>query len=75
MKRFFMRVGLIFGYILGVYLIGRAIVEPFIMDYGNPASYKDSWGGPSLIGVLAVHIVPGIISAVLIVRHQKNRKK
>ncbi|HJP96550.1 MAG TPA: hypothetical protein VJ843_04220 [Candidatus Saccharimonadales bacterium] len=75
MKNFFARIGLIFGYILGVYLIGRALVEPFIMDYGNPASYKDSWGGPTLVGVLAVHMLPGVIALVLIIWHQKSRRK
>jgi len=75
MKKFFTRLGLIFGYVLGIYLIIRAIVELVITDYGNSASYKNDWGGPTLIGVLAVHVVPGIIAFYLIIQHQKNRKK
>src|SRR6187402_300307 len=31
-----------------------AIVEFVTIDYGDPSSYEDDWGGPTLIGVLAV---------------------
>ena len=55
-----------FGLVLGVYLIGRAIVEVFIIDYGSPASYRNDWGGPSLAGVLAIHCGFGVLSAALI---------
>ena len=65
---------LIFGYIFGVYLILRAAVEPFIIDYDNPESYKELWGGPSLAGVLAVHMLPGLVSLALIVWHQHKRR-
>jgi hypothetical protein len=65
-------IGLFLGYILGVYLIGRAFVEPFIMDYHHPESYRQLWGGPSLAGVMAVHILPGAISAVLIYRRLRR---
>lgn len=75
MKKFFANIGIVLGYILGVYLIIRAIVELFIIDYGDAASYKNDWGGPSLVGVLAVHVIPGIISLALIVRYQRNRRK
>ena len=54
--------------ILGLYLFGRAIVELFIIHYGDPSSYRNDWGGPSLAGVLAVHCGFGLISAVLIAR-------
>lgn len=57
-----------FGVLLGLYLIGRAAAEPFVIDMTDPASYRHDWGGPSLIGVLAVHCGPGIISALLIGR-------
>jgi hypothetical protein len=26
-----------------------------VIDMGDPATYRHDWGGPSLIGVLAVH--------------------
>jgi hypothetical protein len=50
--------------LLGTYLVIRAIVEPFVIDPGNPATYRDNWGGPSYIGVLAVHCLPGILVLV-----------
>jgi hypothetical protein len=55
-----------FGWVLGVYLIGRAIAEILLVRYGDPASYRDDWGGPSLAGVLAVHCGFGVVSLVLI---------
>lgn len=48
------------GGLLAAYLVVRGIVEFFIVDYANPASYRESWGGPSLAGVLAVHSGPGL---------------
>ncbi len=57
-----------FGLVLGVYLIGRAIAEFFVIDFADPASYRADWGGPSLAGVLAVHCGFGLVALVLIVR-------
>jgi hypothetical protein len=51
------------GVIVGIYLIGRAIVEPFVINAGDPSSYQNDWGGPSLAGVVAVHCGPGVIVA------------
>jgi hypothetical protein len=50
-------------WVLGIYLILRAIVELFVIDYGDPASYAADWGGPSLFGVLLVHCGPGLLFA------------
>lgn len=61
MKRFAMVCGTVFG----VFLIVRGIAEPFVIDMSDPATYRNDWGGPGLIGVLAVHCGPGLISAVL----------
>jgi len=55
-----------FGLVLGVYLIGRAIAEFFLIDFSDPASYRADWGGPSLAGVLAVHCGFGLVSLMLI---------
>lgn len=30
--------------------------------------HEEDWGGPSLIGVLAFHMLPGLIRAVLLTR-------
>jgi hypothetical protein len=57
-----------FGVVLGLYLIGRAIAEPFLIDVTDAASYRNDWGGPSLPGVLAVHCGPGLVAAALMVR-------
>ena len=43
----------------GLYLVVRAMAEPFTIDMTDPATYQDDWGGPSLLGVLAIHCGPG----------------
>lgn len=48
---------------VGVFLIVRAIAEPLTIDMSDPATYSDDWGGPSLAGVLALHMLPGVIAA------------
>jgi hypothetical protein len=60
------RAALVVGLILGVYLIGRAVAEPFVIDFADPGTYRDDWGGPTLAGVLAVHSGPGVIAAAVI---------
>jgi hypothetical protein len=54
------------AFAIGLYLIVRAIAEPFMIDMSNPATYRNDWGGPSLFGVLLVHCGPGVIAAVAI---------
>lgn len=49
------------GVVVAAYLVVRAIVEPFVIDFGDPDSYRSDWGGPSLIGVLLVHSGPGAL--------------
>jgi hypothetical protein len=62
-----------FALVVGGYLIGRAIVEPFLIDMTDPAAYHLDWGGPHLAGVLAVHCGPGVVAAVLIARCRSAR--
>ncbi|MET7396891.1 hypothetical protein ABZS66_25750 [Dactylosporangium sp. NPDC005572] len=57
---------IVIGTVFGLYLIVRAIAEPFVIDFDDPATYSKDWGGPSLAGVLLVHCGPGVLSAVLI---------
>ena len=52
---------LVIGAVLAVYLVGRGIAELILIHYGDPASYANDWGGPSLAGVLAVHSGPGLV--------------
>jgi hypothetical protein len=51
---------------LGLFFIVRAVAEPFVIDLSDPATYRNDWGGPSLLGVLLVHCGPGAIAAVVI---------
>jgi hypothetical protein len=60
------KLALAIGLFLGFYLIVRAIIEPFVIDVHDPSTYHLDWGGPHLLGVLAVHCGPGLVSAVLI---------
>jgi hypothetical protein len=55
------RIALVAATVLGLYLTGRAVKEFFVIHWGNPESYRNDWGGPSLAGVLAVHCLPGLI--------------
>jgi hypothetical protein len=61
------RVAVGLGVVLGLYFIIVAIAEPFRIDMSDPATYSDDWGGPSLAGVLAVHMGPGVIAATVLI--------
>jgi hypothetical protein len=63
-----------FAVLLGLYLVARAVAEPFVIDMTDPATYQRDWGGPSLIGVLLVHCGPGVISAILLVLWLRRRR-
>lgn len=67
MRPFLTRTGTGLAVLLGVYLIGRAAVEPFVIDLSDPTTYAAAWGGPSAAGVLAVHMLPGAVSLVLLI--------
>ncbi|SDE36510.1 hypothetical protein [Glycomyces harbinensis] len=61
------RVLWLLAFVVGGYFIVRALIEPFVIDFSDPSSYEADWGGPSLFGVLLVHIGPGVIAAALLV--------
>ena len=68
------RTALLAGAVLAVYLVGRGIVELFVINYHDPSSYRKDWGGPSLAGVLAVHTGPALlIIGALLVRMLRHR--
>jgi hypothetical protein len=69
------RAAKIAGLALGLFLVARAVAEPFVIDMTDPATYRNDWGGPSLVGVLAVHCVPGLIAGVVIVRQLARRSR
>jgi hypothetical protein len=60
-------VAIALGLLLGVFFIVRAVVELLTIDYSDPASYANDWGGPSLVGVLLVHCGLGFVSAITFV--------
>ena len=71
----FVRVLLVvLGHVLGAFLILRALVELVVVDFGDQSSYEQDWGGPSLVGVLAVHCLPGVIAGILIARYWMRRR-
>ena len=59
--------------LLAVFLILRAIVELFVIDFSDPSSYAGDWGGPSLVGVLIVHCLPGVLAAIALVVWWRRR--
>ena len=61
--------------ILAVFLIVRAVVELFMIDLSDPSSYATDWGGPSLVGVLLVHCLPGILAAIALVVWWRRRHR
>jgi hypothetical protein len=71
-------IGLTVAGFVAVYLVGRGIAEFWVVDYASRASYQDSWGGPSLAGVFAVHTGPGLIivimTAVWLYRRVRRRR-
>ncbi|WP_229075008.1 hypothetical protein [Actinoplanes sp. DH11] len=72
------RAGIVLAWILGAYLIVRAVAEPFVIDTTDPATYAHDWGGPGLAGVLAVHMGPGLVAAVLmlvVVRRRRSARR
>jgi hypothetical protein len=60
------RVFIALGVIVGIFFIVRAVVELLTINYSDPSSYADDWGGPGLAGVLFVHCVLGLIAAIWI---------
>ena len=67
------------GLALGLFLIVRAVAEPFVIDFSDPATYRNDWGGPSLFGVLLVHCGPGVVAAAAIatalIRRRSSRRR
>lgn len=48
------------GVTLSVYFVARGIAEFWVVNYNDPSTYQHDWGGPSLLGVFAVHTGPGL---------------
>lgn len=71
--------GLAIAGLLALYLVGRGIAEFFTINYSDPASYRNDWGGPSLAGVFAVHSGPAVAivagSAIYLRRHRRTTRR
>ena len=50
----------VLGSALAVYAVARGVAEFWLVNFDNPASYQNDWGGPSLFGVFLVHSGPGL---------------
>lgn len=48
-------------WVVTVYFVARAVVELVTVDPGDPSSYRTDWGGPHYLGVVAVHVLPGLV--------------
>jgi hypothetical protein len=62
--------------VIALYAVVRGLAELFLIDYGDPSSYREDWGGPSLLGVLAVHAGPGLavlVSAFVWLRRHRRQ--
>lgn len=59
--------------VVGIYLVGRALVEVVTVDPTDPAGYRHDWGGPSYVGVLLVHAGPGAVVVALAARRLRRR--
>jgi hypothetical protein len=59
------RIGAALLWIAGAYCVVRALVEPFVLNFSDPSTYRYDWGGPSLVGVLFVHCGLGVLAATL----------
>jgi hypothetical protein len=74
-KRVFVRMGIGLLVMACVFLVLRAIVEVFTVHPTNPGSYRHDWGGPTLIGVYGVHLLPGIAAGFLLVAMWRRRER
>jgi hypothetical protein len=58
----------------GIFLAGRALVEPFSVDPFRSQTYRRDWGGPHYLGVIAVHSGPGLIIVISwVLRRRRSR--
>ena len=63
------------GAVFAAYLVVRWIVELVTIHYGDPASYVQDWGGPTLAGVLAVHSGPAAAIAAAVAWRWRRRRR
>lgn len=69
------RLGVALLVLVCAFFIVRAVAELFIVDFSDPGSYRNDWGGPTLLGVLAVHMLPGVAAAAVLWRVFRDRDR
>lgn len=74
-RRGFDWIGLALVVMLALYLIGRAVVEVVTVNPHRPETYRQNWGGPSYLGVLAIHAGPGLVVATLAILYGRHRRR
>jgi len=64
------------GSVFALFLVGRGVAEFFVVRFSDPASYRHDWGGPTLVGVFAVHSGPAlvIVAATAVVLWRRWRR-
>ncbi|MFD1812047.1 hypothetical protein [Rhodococcus gannanensis] len=67
--------GYTLGGLVGAYAVARGVAEIVTIDVGDPESYRDDWGGPSLAGVLLVHCGPAVIAVIVAWRVVRRRRE
>jgi len=73
MRRALRSVGLALGVLVAVFFIVRAVVEIVMVAPSQPETYREDWGGPTYLGVLLVHVGPGVLAVVLLVLAWRRR--
>jgi hypothetical protein len=66
-------VGFALGGVVAVYLVGRGIAEFWVIDLSRPETYVHDWGGPRLVGVLAVHTGPAVVIVIAAAMYLERR--
>lgn len=67
--------GIAVAYLVGMFFVVGFVVELVSLDYGDASMYEDDWGGPTLVGVLAVHCLPGVVALALMIWDVRRRRR
>jgi hypothetical protein len=69
------RLTTVLAVVLGAYLVVRGVAKFFVIDWSDPSSYRSDWGGPSLPGVLAVHVGPAVLALIAVAGWLRRRAR
>lgn len=57
------------------YFVLRGVAQLLLWVFRPELIGPDSWGGPSMAGVLVVHCGPGLVSALVLVWLARRRRR